>query len=90
MWSNEILTEISVRRKRHDDVLLRGMCDKRLNQALRRFYAPEEYELCSLRRGWLFIAVSAPRGILFGSLVSVVSVCSERVYGQICGQRICG
>ncbi len=51
-------------------------------------YAPEEYDLCSLRREWLFIAVSAPWEILFGGLVSVVSVYSERVYGQICGQRI--
>ncbi len=48
---------------------------------------PEEYEFCPLRCEWLFIAVSAPRGILFGGLVSVVSVCSEAVYGQICGQK---
>ncbi len=46
---------------------------------------PEEYEFCPLRCECLFIAVSTPREILFGGLVSVVSVCSERVYGQICG-----
>ncbi len=86
MWSNEILTEISVRQKCRNSVLSRGMCDKRLNKALRGFYAPEGYELCSLRRGWLFIAVSAPWGMLFGGLVSVVSVYSKAVYGQICGQ----
>ncbi len=90
MWSSEILTEISVRRKCRNSVLWKEMRDKRLNQALPRFYAPEEYELCPLRREWLFIAVSAPQGMLFGGLVSVVSVYSECVYGQICGQRICG
>ena len=48
-------------------------------------YAPEESCKTPLRREWLFIAVSALQQILFGGLVSVVSVCSEAVYGQVCG-----
>ncbi len=61
-----------------------------MRDMLLRGYAPEEHEFCTLRRKWLFIAVSAPQGMLFGGLISVVSVCYERVYGQVCGQRICG
>lgn len=48
---------------------------------------PEESWKSPLHREWLFIAVSAPRKILFCGLVSVVSVCSEAVYGQVCGQH---
>ena len=47
---------------------------------------PEESWNCPLCREWLFIAVSAPQEILFNGLVSVVSVYSGAVYGQICGQ----
>ncbi len=53
---------------------------------LLRVYAPEESWRSPLRHKWLFIAVSAPRHILFSGLISVVSVCSRAVYGQICGQ----
>ena len=55
---------------------------------LLRIYAPEESWKSPLRREWLFIAISAPQQILFGGLVSVVSVCSGAVYGQVCGQPI--
>ena len=51
---------------------------------------PEENRKSPIRREWLFIAVSAPRGMLFCGLVSVVSVYFERVYGQRCGQPSCG
>ena len=53
---------------------------------LLRVYAPEESWKSPLRREWLFIAISATRQILFDGLVSVVSVCSRAVYGQICGR----
>ena len=54
---------------------------------LLRVYAPEESWKSPLHHKWLFIAVSAPQLIFFGGLVSVVSVCSGAVYGQICGQK---
>ncbi len=58
-----------------------------LNESQKRmFLALEEYELCHLRRELLFITVSTPQEMLFGGLVSVIFVCSGRVYGQICGQ----
>ena len=52
---------------------------------LLRVYAPEESCKTPLRREWLFIAISAPWQILFSGLVSVISVCSGAVYGQVCG-----
>ena len=61
------------------------MCRKRLCNALQWAYAPEENRKSPIRREWLFIAVSAPREILFGGLVSVVSECSKSVYGLVCG-----
>ena len=52
-----------------------------------RLLRPEELWKCGFYYKWLFIAVSAPWKNLFGGLVSVVSVCSKAVYGQICGQE---
>jgi hypothetical protein len=34
-----------------------------------------------------FLALFAPKKILFDTLVSTVSTCSEVVYGQRCGQK---
>ena len=66
----------------------KGVCGIGFWDMLLRVYAPEEGRKYPLRHKWLFIAVSAPRQILFGGLVSVVSVYSGAVYGQICGQTI--
>ena len=85
MWSKRFLTKISARQNCHNGVVSKEMCNKRLCNALQRFYAPEESWKRPFRHKWLFIAVSAPRYILFGGLVSVVSVCSGDVYGQVCG-----
>ena len=50
-----------------------------------RLLRPEELRKCAVCHKCLFIALSSPRQILFSGLVSVVSVCSRAVYGQICG-----
>ena len=42
MWSKRFPTKISARRNRRNDVVSKGMCDKRLCNALQQFYAPEE------------------------------------------------
>ncbi len=42
-------------------------------------YAPEESWKSPFRRKWLFIAVSAPREMLFGGLVSVLFPCAPSV-----------
>ena len=41
LWSNGFPTEISAKQKHRDDVVWKGMCNKPLCKALRRFYAPK-------------------------------------------------
>ena len=75
MWSSGFLLLFPVKLKSRDSVVSRGICGIGFWNMLLRVYAPKR----------LFIAIYAPRQILFSGLVSVVSVCSKAVYGQICG-----
>ena len=84
-WSTDFLTKIFSHRKPRNPVLSNPIRGIQLRKALPRFYAPKESYKSPLRSEWLFIAVSAPHKILFGSLISVVSMCSKAVYGQLCG-----
>ena len=62
-----------------------NQCWSRRRDLNTRLLRPEESYKSPLLSEWLFIAVSAPHKILFGSLISVVSMCSKAVYGQLCG-----
>ena len=76
MWSSGFLLLFPAKLKSRDSVVLKGICGIGGCDMLLRVYAPEESCKTPLRREWLFIAVSASQQILFGGLVSVVSMCS--------------
>ena len=48
---------------------------------------PKEISQGIFRLYRLFSALSAPKTILFGTLICICSECSETVSGQLCGQQ---